>query len=506
MNSSSRSSNSLKNMSMGFLNQLVTLLLSFVSRTVFIHTLGDEYLGLNGIFSDVLQLLSMADLGFSSAMAYSFYKPLAENDHEKLASLITFYKRIYNIIAISVTAIGLACVPFLKYIVNTEKDIPYLEVYYLFSLAGVVISYLFVYKTTLLTADQKDYKVVKIRTITSTLKVLLQIAVLYLFKSYIAYLAIGVLLNFFNNLIASLKAQKEYPFIKNSGKSVDKELQKSIFYNMRSVFLYKISGTLFNATDNILISMIIGTAVVGLYSNYLMVSSKLLLVEQIIFSALTASVGNVIAKEAAEKRYKVFEAMQSASFILCGVIVSAFCIMINDLIKVWLGDAYVFPVYTVLAIGLNTYFNCVLQPLWIYRDATGLYLRTKYIMLIGAIINIVLSIILGYLIGITGIIFASALARISSYFWYEPKILFKEYFEKNVGNYYIAILKNFLLVIISVIAINFIGSFITIDNWIVLIIKGIIVGIVCLVIFLMAYAKTEGFQMIVNKVKSYLHR
>ena len=209
---SSRIKNSARNMLSGFAYQFISLVLSFVSRTVFVHTLGTEYLGLNGIFSDVLNLLSMADLGFNTTMAYSFYKPLAEHDEEKLAGLIHFYKRVYNVIAGVVTVVGIAVIPFLKYIVNTEKEIPHLEVYYLFSLANVVISYLFVYKSTILTADQKNYKVVNISIWTSLLKTILQILALLLLQNYILYLAIGVAVQFFNNLMASREAQKQYPF------------------------------------------------------------------------------------------------------------------------------------------------------------------------------------------------------------------------------------------------------------------------------------------------------
>ena len=157
----SRSKRSVQNMIMGFTYHISVVILSFVSRTVFINMLGREYLGLNGIFSDVLSLLSMADLGFSTAMACSFYKPLADKDEQKIASLVAFYNKIYNIIAGIVLFLGLCCVPFLKFIIKTEKDIPNLEIYYLLSLISVVASYLFVYKTTLLTADQKDFKVVK---------------------------------------------------------------------------------------------------------------------------------------------------------------------------------------------------------------------------------------------------------------------------------------------------------------------------------------------------------
>lgn len=503
---SSRIKNSVNNMISGFVYQALTLILSFVSRTVFIHTLGNEYLGLNGIFSDVLTLLSMADLGFNTAMAYTFYKPLAENDTKKLASLVAFYKKVYNVIALAVTVLGVCCIPFLKYIVNTEKEIPNLTIYYLFSLAGVVISYLYVYKTTIITADQKNYVVVKINIVTSLAKTVLQIAALCLFKNYILYLAIGVIIQYLNNIIASRKAEKMYPYIKNVSDTVkiEKEVSSGIWKNMKSVFIYKFSGTMFNATDNIIISILIGTATVGIYSNYLMVSSKLLLVAQIIFSALTASIGNVIVKETPEKRYEVFSAMQSASFIFCGIITSAFCLLSNDLVNVWLGSSFKLSDITIVAITLNTYLGCVLHPLWIYRDATGIYMKTKYVMLAGALMNIVLSFLLGYFMGLPGVIFASAISRLSTYFWYEPKLLFKEYFNHNVFTYYISVIGNICLVAATIVGLNFLTKNMEVYSWPTLILKGVVIGIGCTLIFCIAYAKTEGFKIIVNKIKSIL--
>ncbi len=497
----SRVKKSAQNMVAGFSYQALTLILSFISRTVFIHTLGKEYLGLNGIFGDVLMLLSMADLGFSTAMAYSFYKPLAEKDEDRITGLIVFYKKVYNIIAVVVLILGLCCIPFLKYIVKTEQEIPDLTIYYLFSLANVVMSYLFVYKTTLLTADQKNYLVVKINMWTNTLKTILQIIVLYIACNYIAYLAIGVIFQFAGNYLASKKTEKEYPYIKNIKNSVaiDKNVQNEIISNMKSVFIYKISGTMFSATDNIIISTIVGTAAVGLYSNYLMLSNKLLLIEQIVFSALTASIGNIIVKETAFKRLQIFKAMQSASFIFCGIISCAFCVMVNDLIYVWLGEEFILSSFTVAAITINTYLACVLQPLWIYRDATGIYMKTKYIMLIGAILNIVLSIILGIVMGITGVILASAIARLSTYFWYEPKLLFKEYFETGAKEYFIGFLKNVLLVVATIVVLYIIFLKFSVTGWVTFIIKGAITGIVCCVVFMACYAKTEGFMVIWEK-------
>lgn len=506
--SNSRVKNSAHNIFTGFLYQIVTLILSFVSRTVFIRSLGSEYLGLNGIFQDVLTLLSMADLGFNTAMAYSFYKPLANKDERQLASLVNFYKKIYNIIAAAVLVLGLLCVPFLKYLVNTDKDIPNMEIYYLCSLAGVVISYLYVYKTTILTADQKNYEVVNINIVTSVLKTVSQIVILVLYKNYIAYLVIGIVFQYLSNILASKKAEKLYPYIRKREyiEKVDGEVSAGIWKNMKSVFIYKISGTMFNATDNIIISVVTGTTMVGLYSNYLMVSNKILLVAQIVFSALTASIGNVIVMENSKKRYEVFSAMQSASFILCGIITSGFCLMVNDLVKVWLGEQYMLSTLTIIAISLNTYLGCVLQPLWIYRDATGLYMKTKYIMLVGAVVNLVLSFILGKLIGIAGIIFASAIARLSTYFWYEPKLLFREYFERSPIKYYLSLLGNICIVAVTIGALSLFTGRFNADNWFKLIVKGVCVGAACLVIFLAVYSRTEGFKIIMNKVRNILKR
>ena len=503
-----RVKNSARNMMFGFVYQIVVLVLSFVSRSVFINTLGKEFLGMNAIFSDVLSLLSMADLGFGTAMAFSFYKPLAENDHEQIAKTINFYKKIYNVIALVVLGLGLACVPFLKYIINTDKDIPNLEIYYLFSLAGVVMSYLLVYKTTLLTADQKDYKVVNIRMWTQVLKTVLQIVALLLTKNYILYLAIGVVVQLINNIVASRVTDREYPYIKDkqyTGK-VSKEFSSNMFHNIFGVFIYKVSNTLYSATDNIIMSIVAGTVLTGLYSNYYMVSCKLLLVEQIVFSALTASVGNIVAKESAEKKYGIFKSMQSASFIFCGIITSGFCIMINDLIGIWLGAEFVFDNVTVIAITINTYFSCVLTPLWIYRDATGLYRRTKYVMLIGAILNIILSFILGKIMGIAGVIFASAIARISTYFWYEPRVLFQEYFDRKPGEYYISMGINCGLVACTIAVLSYLTKGIVVDSVFIFVVKAVIVGIACCVVFILAYCRTDGFRMITDKAKAIIKK
>ena len=504
----SRTKRTAENAIMGFVYQFITMILGFVSRVVFLRTIGVEFLGLNGIFSDVLNLLCLADLGFSTAMSYSFYKPLADGDEERITALVAFYRKLYNIVALIVLVCGLCCIPFLKVIVNVQNDIRYLEIYYLFALANVVTSYLFVYKTTLLTADQKDYMVIRIRMVINITKVLLQILILIVLKSYMLYLAADTLMVIVSNIIATRKAEKEYPYIRNlKDKSVeDVSLKEKIVVNMRSVFIYKVSTTVFSATDNIIISMVVSTVAVGMFGNYLMLSQKLLLMEQILFSSMTASIGNVIAKENDKKRYEVFKSIQSISLILCGVITGCYFLLADDFVRLIFGQEYTLSTMVVCAVTVNAYFSCALQPLWLYRDATGLYRKTKYIMLIATIENIVLSVVLGHVLGIAGVIFASAIARLTTYCWYEPKILFKEYFNESALIYYRDIAVNIILCIFAIAALSLVTSWIQVTGILMLIIKGGIVACLSFAFFIGVYFNSDGAQNIIAKIKMMIRR
>ncbi len=491
-----RTNQAVKNITFNFTNKILTLILGFISRTVFIWGLGVEYLGINGLFGDILGLLSLADLGFGTAMVYSFYKPLAENDQTKIAALTHFYKRIYISIAIVITVIGLLLIPFLPYLINLEKEVPNLVLYYLLSLGNVVFSYLCVYKTCILSADQKQYKIVKITMFIEISKSVVQILSIILIHNYIVYLVIGCICVLLSNIIASSVATKEYPFIKQKI-DLDKQEKKNIFSNMYSIFIYKISSTLLNATDNILISTIVGTLAVGYYSNYLLLQTNISALYILLFSSVSASIGNLIATEKEEKRYEIFKCEQSLSFIVCGTMIPCFVILVNDFIGIWIGAEFMLDNLTVIAIGLNMYLGCVLQPLWSYREATGLYRKTKWLMLICAIINIVLSIVGGVFIGLAGIIFASAISRLVTYIWYEPKILFKEYFSISPKSYYTQLILNFLLVVMLVVGmglIPFVAD--TLWKWL---LKAVVACLIAISVILILYSRSEGFKLLKSK-------
>lgn len=322
MNNESRTKNAGKNITSAFLNKIAILILTFVSRKVFIQFIGIEYLGINSLFANILTLLSIADLGIGTAMNVRLYKPIAENDKEKISAILNYFKVVYYVIAAVVLTIGLALIPVLPYIVNMDKDIPHLYLFYVILVLKNVFSYLFVYKGSILKADQKTYVVNMVDIFITVLTIAAQIVVIVTLKNYLLYLLIGVLSIIIHNVVVSLTADKYYSFIKNSHSKLSKEEQKEIFSDVSSAFVYKVSKAIINGTDNILISILIGTVTVGIYTNYHTITSNIDAFIVLAFSALTAGVGNLIAKECEDKRFSVFKIVRMICFGCVPTVVS----------------------------------------------------------------------------------------------------------------------------------------------------------------------------------------
>lgn len=493
-----RIKNSVRNISYRLISQVASIVLKFVNRTIFIHILGVEYLGISGLFSEILQMLSLADLGFGTAMVYSMYKPLAEHDEKRLTQLVTLYKKIYTIIAITITIIGILLVPFLKYLVNLDKDISYMKVYYLLYLANTVSSYLVVYKTCILNADQKNYLISKYNTIFSFISVIVTSAFLLLTHNFMIYLIAQVAVTYINNFYVSHVAEKQYPYINNKVEKLPKEQEKQIFQNVKSVFIYKVANTLVGSTDNTLISVLISTITVGFYSNYCMIINNITVFINIIFSSVTASVGNMVVEAKKKKNYDVYCLMQFVSFLLSSVAVTVTYLVINDLIKIWLGEKFILEPLVSLAIVLNMYFSVVLMPIWSYREAAGIYLQTKYIMVATAVVNLVVSIVLGKILGLAGILFATSIARISTYFWYEPRLLFKQFFGEKVGEYYKGIIKNIVVTVTVTIICSLVFQRFVVMSWGAFFMKIIVVSVCALILTIVFYCKDLRFRVIKN--------
>lgn len=499
MKSTSRTINSIRNMIFGVGYQFSTIILSFVNRSIFIYTLGISYLGISGLFSDILTMLSMADMGFGVALTYSMYKPLANHDHKRLAALTTFYGKVYHIIASAVLIIGLLLVPFLKYIVNLKTPIHHLALYYILYVLNTVASYLVIYKTSIIDADQKDYILNKYRGIFNVAQTISTIVLLLITHSFLIYLLVQLFFTYALNFYSSHIAEKNYPYIKEKVELPISDA-KEIFQNLYSVFIYKMSIVLMNATDNILISTIVGTVVVGYYSNYNMVTTKVIAVINAVFYAFTSSIGNLIITEKSEKRYKTFIGIQYTSLMLSVFCLLCMGLLLQDFIKVWLGNSFTLSNNVLLAILMNFYLDIIIFPVRTFREATGLYLRIKYVMLIAAMINIALSIIMGKQFGIFGILIATTIAKLTTYFWYEPLLLFKVYFKHSSKVYFRNIILNMLLSFFLFFTTYLIFKKWHCTNWSSFFIKAIVIGIISLCLSIISYRKTQGFAIVKDHI------
>ena len=339
MNHKSRSYNSAVNAVVNIIAQLVILLINFGTRKIFIVAFGENYLGISGLYSNILSVLSLAELGVSSAILYCLYKPVAENNYDYINALINYYKKLYRIIGLFVAAIGLLVVPFLDYLVNIEADVGNITLYYLLYLANVVVSYFLVYKTAILMADQKNY-VIKICTaVVQVVQFVVLTIIAFVFRNYTLYLALQILFSILTNIVCSIVASKKYPFI-NGKNQIDADEKRSIWTNIKAMFSYQVGNVVVNHTDNILISLLISTITVGFYSNYSMVISAVSTFTALIFTSVQASIGNLAAKESSERQYDVFKKLSIVGFCITSFATVSFITLFQDFITILYTDYY----------------------------------------------------------------------------------------------------------------------------------------------------------------------
>ena len=501
MKNNSRIKNSIFNISINIVYQVINSIANFILRTVFIKMLSAEYLGINGLFTNILSVLSLAELGVGNAIIYSMYKPLKENDKAKLSALITYYKRLYTRIGWIVLLLGLSLVPFLKYILNTETEIPYITLYYLLFLVNIVSSYFMIYKTSIVIADQKEYVLKKINIIFITVKLILQLVALIIFKSYLLYLVIQIVVSILTNYIMSKKSEKLYEFIKEK-QQIEENEKKDIWNNIKSMFIYQVGGVMLNNTDNIIISIILGTAVVGIYSNYSMLISTISTFTSLVFTSMISSIGNFNVESSDKERSFLFRILEMMFYWIYGFSSVSFVILTQDFIKLWIGTDYLLSNSTLYIVVFNFYLTGLLYPVFCFRHTTNLFKSTKYLMIIASAINIVLSVALGYIWGINGIFIATAIARLLTNIWYEPHILFKNYFNKKVYKYYIKNILELLFLIIIIVFCELLCYCINVNNEILnFIVKIIVCLLIPNIIMFVKYCKTKEFKYILDKIK-----
>lgn len=491
-----------KNFIYALILQITKILLVFINRIIFVKVLGPVYLGINGLFSNILSMLSIADLGITTAMMYSLYKPLAEHDENRVSMYINYFKKVYNIIAIIVFILGMMLIPFLKYMVNLPEDVDNIYLYYIILVINTALTYLLVYKTTLLSADQKMYIINKYDTIFQFVLFALQVIILLSTKSFALYLASNLLCTLLGNICKAKKADKIYPYLKKKNISIGKEEKKEIFTNIKSLFLYKIGGILQSNTDNILISIFVGTIVVGYYSNYSTIIMTITTFVAVIYTSIKASVGNYVNTQNIEEQLKMYNILEIFNFWIVGFCFICFMELIPPFVEICFGKEYLLEKSVLIWISLNFYTSNIRQTLWTYRETTGMYNNSiKYVTIVTAIINIILSVILGKHYGLNGIIAATVISRMIYAWWKEPQVIFNEYFKCSSKGYFIKYIIRILYTFSIVIVIEVMWKYIIINNiYIRFIIKILITTVISSILLIVPYIKSD----VINYVKKIL--
>ena len=447
----SRTKNVAKNFFLGGIAKIIMMVFPFITRTIFIKLLGEEYLGIGGLFSNILTVLNMSELGMSSVMVYSLYKPLADKDEKEVASLLGFYHRMYTYIALFITFAGLALIPFLQFFINSDLALHDLRIYYVLFLANSVASYLFIWKSSLIEADQKEYIIIAARTAFSILMQLAQIAILLITRNYLMYLTIALLSTILNNLYISWRADKMYPRMSAvRGEPLSKEKQSKIFSDVRSILAYKMGGVFLNSTDNIYISRMVNTRSVGYYLNYQTLYTTLTTFASFFYQSMLHSVGDFNVNSSEKDKKELFDTVELLfSFIAVIITVGFFCIS-SKIILLWIGERFILDQMSVMAISINVYLPLILYPVWMFRRTTGLFRETRNILIYAGICNLILSYVLGKQLGLAGILLATSVSRLLTSFWFEPKVLFQKVFPSyHVSSYFLNVAKYLLVSVLT---------------------------------------------------------
>lgn len=507
--STSRLKNAKRNVISGLIKQIVGIVLTFSIRTAIIYTLGAEYQGLNGLFTAILQVLNLTDLGFSAAVTFILYKPIAENDIDTICAIIAFLKKVYFIIGVVILGIGLFLMPFLpKLISGSCPDDVNLYILFLIYLVNTVSSYLlFAYKSTLLTAMQRDDVVSNIYTISSVIIKSIQLFLLFVFRNYFIYIIILPIGTIVNNILLQVFSKRIFPEIIPRGKitfSIRSELTKQI----KAVFINRLSDIARNCFDDIIIAGFLGLVAVAAYDNYYYIYTAIIGVMSIIVHSVGASIGNSIVKETIEKNYRD---LQSFSFIFMWIAgwftVCLFCIY-QPFMEIWMNGRsdMILSFQNMTLFCLYFYSFCMTYTKGIYLEGKGLFWECRKLYFLEAFGNLSLNVVLGYFWGITGVLIATISTILVINFIGGTKVLFTYYFEKSSTEFLLSHGKYFIITVINCILSFAVTMALPGTGILGLILKLITCGILPNIIYLAFYCRTIVFKESYAIVKRVIKR
>lgn len=432
-----RTEYSARNTTVALVSRLTAIVMGYLLRVVFTHTLSESYVGVNGLFIDIINVLSLSELGIGTAITYALYRPIAEEDIEKQKSLMLLYRKFYRLTAALVTLAGCALLPFLDVLIKDYEKVPHLTLIYLLYLLNTICSYLFIYKKTLMDAHQQMYIGTFYQTLSWVVQDILKMAVLVLWQDFILFLLVSIVCTILCNIGISFSADRRYPYLKEKDSlPLSREEKSEIFANIRAMMMHKVGNVLVNNTDNLLLSAFVGLTSVGSYSNYYLVIGSIRQLLNQVYQGITASVGNLGATEDEEHIRRVFEVSVFIGQWMYGFSFICLFELLNPFIELSFGKQFLFSGEILFILCFNFFLNGMRNAAITFRDSMGLFWHDRYKAMAEALLNLIISLLLVQHMGIKGVFLGTLFSMLLTSCWVEPYVLYKHGFHRSCLPYF----------------------------------------------------------------------
>lgn len=505
-----RKKNAIRGTFFGIVQKVIQILFPFIIRTIFIYTLGVEYLGLNSLFTSILQVLNLAELGVSSALVFSMYNPIAYDDNEKICQLMNLYRYYYRIIGLVILIIGAILLPFLPHLIKGDAPADVnIYILYIMHLSATVLSYwLFAYRNSLFSAHQRNDIISIVNIIVNICLYSAQAILLITFHNYYLYLSLNIFAQIATNIIIAILSKKFFPMYEPRGKLPAEEVQK-INHKVRDLFTAKVGAVINRAADSIVISAFIGLELLAIYQNYYYIISSIMAIFSIFFSSCTAGIGNSLIVQNKEQNRELLYNINHIVFFVVNFCCSCFVSLCQPFINLWVGKKYELDFSFVILFACYLFAEEAPRTLIVFKDAGGIWKHDRFRPLASACVNLTLNLILTPLFGLYGIIISTIFALV---FVSLPWVIINinnRLFEIGISLFLKRLFVYILITTVSVTASYYCNQIIVFpEKKIDLIIKFFVATIISTGIFLLAFSRTKEQQYLkhflingINKIK-----
>lgn len=493
-----------RNIAFGYVGQMATAIMSFILRTIFILRLSEQLLGINSLYSNVLSILNMAELGIGTALNFSLYGPVARGEKEKIKSYMQLYRKAYHVIALVVAGIGIALIPFLDHLVKNPGNITKQDMilYYLIFLFNTVSSYFVAYKYSLINAEQKNYIQTNINTITKIAVVFCQIIVVLTTGNFYLFLITDAVIQLIQKIFVSRYLDSLYPYLREKNiEPLSKEESDTVWTKTKALVFHKVGDVARLQTDALIISSFIEVAMAGVVDNYNMIVSTVSNFVNIIFNSVISGFGNLIATESREKQYEMFKVYRFFASWVYGFSAVGFMVLLTPLIRVWLGDGWILAPAAVYCFLTDYYFKGDRIVLSNFKTAAGVFEQDKYLAIIQGAVNLVISITLVQTpLGITGVYIGTVVSGLIANIT-KPIIIYRACFDMNAGKYFVDTLK-YLCSMVAVLGICLFisGSVLSNLNLGTVVLMAVIITVIFNGTYFILYGRTQEFRYLRGKI------